>query len=512
MPKGYKTMKITDILDNIDVKSSYIPEYLHRRVILSLCHDSRLASPTCAFFCKLGALTDGHAHAKHAYSNGARIFVAERPLDLPDDAAVIITSGSAEALAKLSVMFYGAPAPKMRIIGITGTKGKTTIALSVYYISLANGMKVGYIGTNGIYYNGKVFETANTTPDVLELQKALREMLDDGVQTVFIEVSSQALWQRRIYGIKFDTCVFTNLYEDHIGGYEHPTFDHYRDCKKLLFSDFCANNIIVNADSPHAEYMLEGVTGKNIFTVSSKGNTDCSLYAKNIMRLKNGIKPGICFECLKGNGNSLDINEKSDVFMAVPGLYSAENGLIIIAICLLLGIKPDTVLDKLSTLCVPGRFETVTLKSRPNSLFVIDYAHNGASLRAVLESLREYEPRRIICLFGSVGGRTFGRRRELGEVAQSLADIIIITSDNPNNEDPQKVINDIRDAMEDTDKPVYMIPDRQKAIEKAVEIAEDGDFILLAGKGHETYQLISGRRVPFSERKILEKADIIFSK
>ena len=194
--------------------------------------------------------------------------------------------------------------------------------------------------------------------------------------------------------------------------------------------------------------------------------------------------------------------------MPSPGLYSVENGLLIISICLALGMKLEQIIKELSTLSVPGRFEAVPLKSKPNSLFVIDYAHNGASLKAVIDALREYEPRRIICLFGSVGGRTFGRRAELGKVASENADVIIITSDNPNNENPMKVIEEIREAVGETDKPVYMIPDREDAVMKAYELAEGGDFVLLAGKGHESYQLILGERVPFSERKILELADL----
>jgi UDP-N-acetylmuramoyl-L-alanyl-D-glutamate--2,6-diaminopimelate ligase len=195
--------------------------------------------------------------------------------------------------------------------------------------------------------------------------------------------------------------------------------------------------------------------------------------------------------------------------MSAPGLYSVENGLLTFAVCRLLGISTEFILSQLSKLSIPGRFEVIELESRPNTLFVIDYAHNGASLTAVLGALREYEPRRIICLFGSVGGRTFGRRAELGIAAKKGADVIIVTSDNPDNEDPMDVINDINASLEGTDKPVYLIPDRKKAVEKAYEIAEDGDFVLLAGKGHENYQLVCGAREPFSERRILERVNAL---
>ena len=501
-------MKIQELINIFEVTSSYVPDTAKRRVILSLCHDSRRATPTCAFFCKKGALSDGHEYAFHAYANGARIFVAEREIDLPDDAAVIITPNSSAALNKTAVIFYGDPAKELKIIGITGTKGKTTIAISAYKIALANGIPAGYIGTNGIYYNGKEFETANTTPDTLELQKALREMRNDGVNVVLLEVSSQALWQERTYALEFEACVFTNLYRDHIGKFEHPDIDHYIESKHKLFTDYKTKKIIVNADSPYSEKMIDGSSCENVVRTSAKGLGDADLSANKAMKIKKGIVPGVSFELNSPNPKILKKGKPVDVFIPVPGLYSVENGLLIISICLTLGLKLESIIACLSTLSVPGRFETVPLSSKPNSLFIIDYAHNGASLEAVIRAVREYEPKRIICLLGSVGGRTFERRAELGEVAERCADVIIITSDNPNNEDPASVIADIREAVGETDKPVYTIKDREEAVLKAYEIAEDGDFILLAGKGHETYQLVMGHRIPFSERKILERADL----
>ncbi len=500
-------MKIKEMLSVIDYVSCNIPERLNKREILSICHDSRLAVPTSLFICKVGALRDGHVYAPQAYSNGARFFVAQRELDLPEDAAVIIVPDTEEAMRNLAIYFYGDPSKDMRIVGITGTKGKTTIALSVYNIASAFGMPVGYIGTNGIYYNGEILETANTTPDCLELQKILKEMKNDGIKTVVIEVSSQALWQKRTHGLEFEIAAFTNLYEDHIGGVEHPNIEHYMASKKLLFTDHGAKCIIANADSEHCRYMLDGVSCDNVITVSTK-SSESSLFARNVMKVRNGALPGISFECFSGNNSPISIDEHGiDVFIPSPGIYSAENALLTLAICHKLGIPVDFVVEELSRLRIPGRFEIVRLESRPNSLFIIDYAHNGASLTAVLKALREYEPRRIICLFDSVGGLTFAIPAELGEAARDHADISIITSDNPDNEDPMNVINDICKAYEGSDKTIYPIADRNKAIEKAVELAEGEDFVLLAGKGHESYQLISGRRVHFSEREVLENID-----
>ena len=497
-------MKITDIINEISVISSYIPIEMLECDILSLCHDSRRAAPTCAFFCKTGALTDGHLFAPNAYEKGARIFVAEHELDLPHDAAVIITPNTNTALNTLAVKFYNDPAKELKIIGITGTKGKTTVAISAYKIAVANGIKAGYIGTNGIYYCGKQLETVNTTPDTLELQKTLRDMRNEGVTTVMLEVSSQALWQDRTFGLEFDSCVFTNLYSDHVGGIEHPTEEHYRDSKKKLFEAYKTNRIIINSDSNVAEYMTKDTKCQKIIATSASGDGSCDLYATDVKQFRNVVVPGISFVLHSKVSGSFE------VFMPVPGKYNVENALLILSICTSLGIDLENAICDLSTLSVPGRFESIELSSKPGALFIIDYAHNGASLESVIRALRDYSPKRVICLFGSVGGRTQGRRAELGRVAGNLADVLIITSDNPNNEDPMSVIRDIRDAVGNTDKPIYEIADRKEAIKKAHEIADDGDFILLAGKGHENYQLIQGKRIPFSERKILEELDLAY--
>lgn len=503
-------MRIEKIIRNLDYISLSVPEPLRGREIVSLCQNSRQAHPTCLFFCKRGALTDGHKYARNAYDNGARYFVVERKIDLPDDAAIITVPDTGEALRHISPIFYDHPAKDMRLIGITGTKGKTTVALSVYSIARKMGVNIGYIGTNGTIYGEHSYETANTTPDCLELQRTLHEMRDCGVTDVVIEVSSQALWQKRTQGLNFDICAFTNLYEDHIGGVEHPDMEHYRNSKKLLFSDYGAQNIVINADSGASAFMIDGVACERIISTSANGNENCDLFAKNAVKLKSGVRPGVSFELFSGSDSQITLNEHGvNGFIPIPGLYSVENGLLTVAICSLMGLDTAEVIDELSRLSVSGRFETVELESKPDSLFIIDYAHNGASLTAVLNSLREYEPKRIIVVFGSVGGRTFGRREELAKSAEAGSDVIIITSDNPNNENPMDVVNDINSHITDRSKPVYLIPDRKEAIAKAYELAEDGDFVLLAGKGHEDYQLIMGERISFSEKKILKKLDLL---
>lgn len=497
-------MKFNELLNQITYKSLCLPDFWEDREIRGLCHDSRQDCSDCLFFCKRGAVFDGHKYAFDAYQKGARAFVLEYSVDLPQDAAIIFVENADLELRRIASLFYGKPSDSMNVIGFTGTKGKTTCALTIYEILKNCGFKAGYIGTNGIYYCGREIESINTTPDCVTLQKTLRDMLDSGVTHVCLEVSSQALWQERTYGIKFHTCVFTNLYEDHIGGNEHPDLDHYRDCKKKLFTDYSVENIVINSDSPFGEYMTDSSLCKSICRVSALGDIGSDLYARNPIKMLSGMRPGVSFELF---GKSF---VKKDAFVPIPGLYSVENALLCIAVCLNLGLDIDFVLDLLSRLSVRGRFETVELKHRKDSLFVIDYAHNGASLTAVLKALREYEPKRIICLFGSVGGRTFTRRRDLAEAADANADVIIITTDNPDFEDPQHAVEDIYSYISSSDKPIYLFPDRKEAIMKAYEIATKGDFVLFAGKGHESYQLISGERVPFSERQILIDADLSY--
>ena len=492
-------MKLFELLSVINVKNldiSTIPD----TEIICICHDSRKAVSGCVFVCKCGAFSDGHDYAQNAYAAGARIFIAQRELNPPPDASVFIVPDTSEALSAMAQKFYAYPQRQLKIMGITGTKGKTTLALSVYGICKKYGLCVGYIGTNGAIYNGIQEQTQNTTPDVLELQRILRNMLDSGVEYVFLEISSQALWQKRIDGLDFHATLFTNLYRDHIGGVEHPTFEHYRDCKKSLFSNYHSEKIIINSDSEYAGAMVSGADKEKIFTTSARGDKNSHLYAENAVRSRKNNSLGVEFDCF-GYGFC---GER--IFLPFPGLYSVENALQIIALCLYLGLDKEFIISSLDTLCVSGRFETVTLTHKPDTLFIIDYAHNGASLSSVLKALSGYSPSRIICVFGSVGGRTFGRRKDLALAASEYSDIIIVTSDNPDNESPLNVIDQICSHLTDFDGEVYKIEDRAEAVRFASEISRPGDFVLFAGKGHENYQLVGGRKIPFCEREILLSA------
>ncbi|MBQ4066019.1 MAG: UDP-N-acetylmuramoyl-L-alanyl-D-glutamate--2,6-diaminopimelate ligase [Clostridia bacterium] len=444
------------------------------------------------FVCLPGAKRDGHDFAPGAYERGTRAFLVEHTVDLPADAVQIITPDTRAALATLAADFYGNPADKLHIIGITGTKGKTTTALLVSSILNAANKNCAYIGSNGVIINGRHIETVNTTPESLQLHHFFSMMVEEGVEYAVLEVSSQALMHNRVDGIPFEVTAYTNLSPDHIGEGEHADFEEYKNAKKRLFDRFCARAAVYNADDPYSEYMISGHTGERI-SFSLEGSADLSATEPRLYREETSL--GISFDC---RASTAEI----PVRLMTPGTFSVYNGLCAMGICSCFGVSAEECAAALARTPVQGRFEIV--EGTPGITFVIDYSHNGISLTKALLTLREYEPERLICVFGSVGGRTECRRKELAEAASQYADYSIITSDNPDFEDPDNVIRDIASFMGDAE--YECITDRKEAIEKAVSIAKSGDIILFAGKGHETYQLICGEKVPFSERDIIEEA------
>lgn len=443
------------------------------------------------FVCLPGARVDGHSFAKSAYDAGCRAFLCERPIELPSDAFVAVTPDTRSALAEISATFYGYPAEKLHIIGVTGTKGKTTTALLIQSILENFGIPCAYIGSNGVIINGRHIETVNTTPESRELQHYFATMVAEGVTHAAIEVSSQALEHNRVQGLDFDVCIFTNLSPDHIGEGEHASFEEYRDAKRKLFSDYVTKLAVINADDEASEYMVR-TTGVPTVTFSMKGDADFSGSGCEIYRDETSL--GITFACENGG-------TKTKVTMRTPGLFSASNGLAAMAACSYFGVSVESSAEILARTPVNGRFEVVD--GLAGRTFIVDYAHNGLSLTSALNVLRQYDPSRLICVFGSVGGRTRGRRRELAEAASALADYCIITSDNPDFEEPSEITDEIVTYF-DKSTPYEVIVDREKAVRRAVSMAEEGDIVLFAGKGHERYQLVRGEKVPFCERDIIK--------
>ncbi len=479
-------MKLSEILKNIPHSATGDAEC--RRIE----YDSRKAGAGDLFVCLVGAKSDGHNYAMRAYDNGCRAFLCQRELNLPHDAVLAVTANTRSALAIAAANFYSNPAEKLHIIGITGTKGKTTTALLTSAILNAAGMNCAYIGSNGVIINGKHTETVNTTPESLELHHYFDSMVASGVEYAVLEVSSQALGHHRVDGIPFEVTAFTNLSRDHIGEGEHPDFEDYRQCKKRLFDNYGARFMVYNADDGAADYMKSGFSGE---TVSYAKDREADFRAVNIRKYRSDTALGVGFDCITGAW-------QTEVSLMSPGEFSVYNGLCAMAICSCYGVSRDFAASVLRRTPVQGRFEIV--EGIPSRTFVIDYAHNGLSLTSALKTLREYEPHRIICLFGSVGGRTKERRRELAEAADALADYAIVTSDNPDFEPPEEITAEIASYIKRI--PYECITDRHIAIAEAVKMSGDGDIVLLAGKGHETYQLVCGQKEPFCEREILKEA------
>ncbi len=484
------SLALKKLLTDIDYKA--VGDVDLEKLIDSIEYDSRKANSSSFFFCLTGARADGHDYAANAYNAGCRLFAVEKQLPLPSDACQIIVQSTRHALAFVSASFYGNPSEKLTVIGITGTKGKTTTSILIEEIMLLSGIKCGYIGSNGVNIGAEHYDTMNTTPESRELHKYFSMMVDAGFTHVVMEVSSQALDHYRVTGIKFDTVIYTNLSPDHISPVEHATFEEYRDAKRKLFTDYSAKNMVFNSDDANHSYICGGVAD-SVHTLSYAVNSAADFNADNIKPYRDTTSLGIDF----------DVTHKgvtTAVRVRTPGLFSVYNALAAIAVCSLYGITADASSNILKTISIRGRSEIVD--ATENVTFIIDYAHNGLSLTNELTELRSYNPKRLICVFGCIGGRTYGRRKELAEASGKLADLTIITSDNPDNEDPDAIIENVLTYFDKT-KPYRTITDREEAVRYAVDIAEEGDIVLFAGKGHETYQLINGKKCPFSERSII---------
>lgn len=443
------------------------------------------------FVCLPGARVDGHTYAPAVYDKGCRVFLCAHEMSLPQDAVQLVVEDPRLGLSEISAAFWGYPAKELSIIGITGTKGKTTTAHLIAGILSENGVPCAYVGTDGIQIGTEHYETVNTTPESHVLQTYFRKMVDAGFRHVVMEVSSQALKTWRVHGLSFDSCLFTNLGEDHISATEHPDFADYRDCKRRLFFDYPCNHIVTNCDDPHWRQVTDNPA---IPTLTYGMEHAADFMAEDLHAYRSDTALGIGFSCLHQG-------EATPVKLQIPGAFNIYNGLCAIATASLYGITPAQSAVTLAHLSIPGRFEIVET-AWDGVTFLIDYAHNGMSLESALTELRRYNPHRLICVIGSIGGRAQNRRRELAEVASRLADISILTSDNPDREPPEEILQDMLTWF-DKSRPYYAIPDREEAVRKAVQLAEKGDIVLLAGKGHENYQLIQGEKVPFSEKAIL---------
>lgn len=458
--------------------------------ITTLVYDSRKVEPGSIFVCISGTVRDAHDYIPEVLEKGAVALVVEKDVELVPGITYIKVENSREALAYLSAAYFGYPAENLKTIGITGTKGKTTTTYLVKSILEAAGMKTGLIGTIESIIGEEHIPSANTTPESYVVQERFRKMVDAGMDAVVMEVSSQALMLHRVAGITFDIGVFTNLEPDHIGANEHKDFDDYMHCKSLLFQQ-CKVGIF-NGDSEHIDGVLKGHTCQvETFGYGEKND----IRAVGVELLKEDGALGVKYQA-QGLVNF-------DVEVNVPGSFSVYNSLTAIAICHHFGVATEKIQTALKNVRVKGRIEIVPVTKRYT--LMIDYAHNAMSLESLLTTLKEYNPSRLVCLFGCGGNRAKSRRYEMGEVSSRLADLTVITSDNPRNEEPMDIINDILVGVQKADGAYVMIPDRKDAIRYCMENAIDGDVVVLAGKGHEDYQEIKGVKYHMDERELIQE-------
>ena len=456
--------------------------------ISELIFDNRKVSDDCLFVCIKGAAFDAHSVAGAVADNGAKVLVVEHEVDVRSDICVVKVADTREALAKLSAAYFDYPADTLKVVGITGTKGKTTTTYMVKSILENAGYKVGLIGTIEEIIGDEHIPANNTTPESYIIQSDFRKMLDAGCEICVMEVSSQGLMMHRVDGFTFEIGIFTNIEPDHIGPNEHKDFDDYLHCKSLLFQK-CKKGIF-NCDDKHFEDILKGHTCE-VETFGFDPKADFN--ARNMEFIR-----GIGYLGVNYNVKGL---ENFHVEIKVPGRFSVYNSLTAIAICHHFGVSQEAMVRALREAKVKGRIEMIHVSDE--FALMIDYAHNAMALESLLNSIKDYVPERLVCVFGCGGNRSKLRRYEMGEVSGRLADLTIITSDNPRDEDPQAIIDDIKIGMEKTDGEYIEIIDRREAIKYAIEHGKKGDVIVLAGKGHEDYQEIKGKKYPMDERVII---------
>ena len=463
--------------------------------VKSLEYNSKNVKEESAFFAIDGYFHKGQDFVKEAIENGAStIVLSEEAAEIIDaislertykNLTVIKVEDVRKALATMSVAFYNNPSGEMQIIGITGTKGKTTTAFMIHHILESAGIKTGIIGTVVCGYKDNYVRAEYTTPQAPQIQEMMREMSDNGCKAVVMEVSSQGLKHDRVYGIDYNIGVLTNISKDHIGGFEHENFEEYIECKSKLFD--MSSRAVINGDCINWKDVVKNKKLKQKIFYGKDEEFDYFCSDVSLFRTEDVL--GSKF-FLKNIEFSLNI----------PGKFNAQNALCAISTCRALGVPYEIIKKALLDVKIPGRTELIKIKDLS---VMIDYAHNGVSLENLLTSLKEYYPNRLVLVFGCGGNRDRNRRFEMGKVAYKLADYIVITSDNPRNEKPTEIIKDITSEMDFCEKVILSIPDRKEAIKRAIRDGKKEDIIVIAGKGHETYQIIGSETIHFDDKEVI---------
>lgn len=484
-------MKLKELLSSVEYT---IVQGTDDTEVCDVIYDSRKVVGGCTFVCIKGYATDGHKYAADAVEKGATSLVVTDDVDVPENVNIIKVADARVALSAMSAAYFRYPAKELTTVAVTGTKGKTTTVAMIRSILECAGIKAGTIGTLGIIIDNNIFKTNNTTPESYEIQQAMRKMVNMGCKAVIMEVSSIGLKQHRTDNITFDYAVFTNFSHDHIGDSEHKDMEEYLQCKALLFKQ-CKLGLI-NIDDEYCDALLKDSTCDKETYGFCEG-ADLVGFGDTLIARAGYI--GVHFST-KG------IKELS-VDVAIPGRFSAYNALAAISVCRHFNVSDEHILRGLDTVKVKGRVETYPVPG--NYTLLIDYAHNAVSMENVLTTLREYKPTRLITMFGAGGNRPKSRRYEMGEVSGRLSDLSVITEDNSRFEDVNDIIADIKVGIDKTGGKYVIVPNRVDAIRYCIENAQDGDIIVLAGKGHEDYQEIKGVKYHLDEREVI--ADIIKS-
>ena len=468
-------MLLSHLLEDIMVLNSF-----EDREITDVTDKTGNVKEGCAFVCITGARFDGHSVAENMIKQGARAVIVTRDLGLKEQ---IIVENTREAYAIMCKNLFGRCVDKLAVIGITGTNGKTTTAFVIKDMLKSLGVESGLIGTVKNMVGDKEFYTELTTPDPYDMHRLFKLMVDDGIKFCVMETSSQAFHQKRLAGIHFAVGVFTNLTQDHLD--YHGTIEEYKKCKKELF--YKCEKAVFNNDDEASAYMMDGIKAPySTYSINNPSNYK----AENVELYSDRVE--------------YDLGDERIVFN-IPGGFSVYNSLAAISAMRAIGYTDVEVASAIKCAkSVSGRVEV--LKTNTDFSVIIDYAHSPDGLEKAINAVRGFTKGRVITLFGCGGDRDKTKRPKMGKIAAELSDIVVVTSDNPRTEDPEEIIKDILQGIDAENKEIITITDRSGAIIKALSIAEKDDAILLAGKGHETYQVIGKERVHYDEREVVAKA------
>lgn len=477
-------MKISDLIKSVNHTSV---EGLDRD-IKHIAYNTSDVIEGSLFFCIEGVKTDGHLYAQKAIDLGAKAIVISKPVDVIGDVTKVIVKDTREAMAVLSSNFYNCPSDSMEIIGITGTNGKTTSTFMLKSILDNFGRTTGLLGTIYNISGGKKVEAKRTTPESMDLQGIFNDMKNDKVNSCIMEVSSHSLELKRVFGVRFNVGIFTNLTQDHLDF--HNNMENYFKAKMKLFEN--CELAVINIDDEYGKRAVLEINTK-LITYGIEEANKCEVFARDII--------------ISGEGSAFNLCYKENIIpirLTMPGKFNIYNALGCAAAAIGIGIPLEVIKKGLEALeSVPGRSEKINTKS--GVTLVIDYAHSPDGIVNILKTAREYTKGKLYILFGCGGDRDRTKRSKMGKAAGELADFCIVTSDNPRSEDPLKIIDDILPGVNETGCQYVIISDRKEAIKYAIDTAQKGDVVIIAGKGHETYQILRDKTIHFDEREIIQE-------